>query len=40
MEATPAVQEEMLAEAGEAYDRSRKLNRDPVTGQFQNKKED
>lgn len=40
VEATPAVQEEMLAEAGEAYNRSRKLNRDPVTGQFQNKKED
>lgn len=40
VEATPAVQEEMLAEAGEAYNRSRKLNRDPVTGQFQKHKED
>ena len=33
-EALPAVQDEMRSEAGEGYDRSRKLERDPITGQF------
>lgn len=33
-EKEPAVQEEMLEFSGETYDRSRKLNRDPNTGQF------
>ena len=41
VEALPSVQEEMLSESGEAYNRSRGKPRDPVTGQFLRKnKED
>ncbi len=40
VEALPTVQREMVRETGSAYDRSRKLAHDPVTGRFQKKKED
>ena len=40
VEALDTVQNEMREEAGEGYDRSRKLSRDPVTGRFINKKQE
>lgn len=40
VEALPTVQREMIRETGSAYDRSRKVAHDPVTGRFQKKKED
>lgn len=40
VEALPTVQREMVRETGSAYDRSRKVAHDPVTGRFQKKKED
>ena len=39
-ERMPEVQEEMIAEDGEVYNRSRKNKHDPATGQFIKKKED
>lgn len=40
VEALPAVQEEMQQETGYIYNRSRKVARDPVTGQFIKKQEE
>lgn len=40
VEALDTVQNEMMKEAGEGYDRSRKCPRDPVTGRFINKKQE
>lgn len=40
VEALDTVQNEMREMAGEGYDRSRKLSRDPVTGRFINKKQE
>lgn len=40
VEALDTVQEEMKQYTGEEYGRSRKLSRDPITGQFINKKQE